>query len=275
MPYPLTTAERVISELGIVSLDDLEFLEEIAWARGALVRYKALEGTDARLLAIGKPAIITISTNVVNFHRQRFSIAHELGHLEMHRHEDLLTLCTKENLNDWWTGISKKEIEYNAEQEANLFASALLLPEDFFAPLCDLEEPSLDYIGSIADKFNTSLTSTALRYLFFSGEPLAIVWSQDNRIRWFQETQEFAELREDSRFFIDVRSKLDASTRASIFFRNGSIPPGIKSVPASAWFTPGEYSKTAPIKEHSIAMPIYNATLSLLWVDDVIEEDEY
>lgn len=275
MAYPLKTAERVINELGIVSPEDLEFLEEIAWARGALVRYEPLEGTEARLMAVGKPAIITVSTNVVNKYRQRFSIAHEIGHLEMHRHENSLNLCTKEKMNDWWTGISGKEVKYNTEQEANLFASALLLPEPFFAPLCDIDDPSLDYISTIADKFNVSLTSTALRYLAFSEEPLVIIWSENNHIRWFQETQAFTELREDLRFFIDVRSKLDTSTRASLFFRSGSIPPGIKSVSASAWFTPGEYSKTVSIKEHSIAMPIYNATLSLLWVDDVIEEDEY
>jgi len=273
--YPLKTAERVINELGIVSPEDLEFLEEIAWARGALVRYEVLEGTEARLMAVGKPAIITVSTKVTNKHRQRFSIAHEIGHLEMHRHENLLNLCTKGKMNDWWTGISGTEVQYNTEQEANLFASALLLPEPFFAPFCDVDEPSLDYISTIANKFNASLTSTALRYLSFSGEPLVIVWSEDNHIRWFQETQAFAELREDLRFFIDVRSRLDTSTRASLFFRHGSIPPGSKSVPASAWFTPGEYSKTASIKEHSIATPTYNATLSLLWVDDVIEEDEY
>lgn len=275
MSNPLKTAEQVINELGIVCPKDLEFLEEIAWARGALVRYEGLEGTEARLTAVGKPAIITVSTNILNKHRQRFSIAHEIGHLEMHRHDHSLTLCTKEKMDDWWTGISGKEVKYNTEQEANLFASALLLPEPFFAPFCDVDDPSLEYISTIADNFNVSLTSTALRYMSFSGEPLVLIWSEDNHIRWFQETKAFAELREELRFFIDVRSRLNTSTRASSLFRNGSIPLGIKSVPASAWFTSGEYSKSATIKEHSIAMPTYNATLSLLWVDDVIEEDNY
>lgn len=167
MVYPISTAERVIDELGILSLDDLEFLEEIAWARGALVRYETLKGSEARLMAVGKPAIITISTEIVSKHRQRFSIAHEIGHLEMHRQERSLSLCTKEKLNEWWSGITRKEIEYNSEQEANLFASALLLPEIFFAPLCDIEEPSLDYIGELAVKFNASFNINCITIFVF------------------------------------------------------------------------------------------------------------
>lgn len=275
MSYPLKVAERVITELGIEDPEDLKLLEEIAWARGALVRFEILEGAEARLMNVGKPAIITVSTNVVNKQRQRFCIAHEIGHLEMHQHQLALSLCAKEDMNDWWTGLSTKKTGKNIEQEANLFASALLLPEPFFAPLCDIKVPSLECISNIADKFNTSLTSTALRYLTFSKEPLAIVWSEKNRIRWFQESKSFAEIREELRLFIDVRSKLDPSTQASLFFTYGSIPYGIKSVPVTAWFSSGEYLKSAVIKEESIGLPAYNATLSLLYIDDVIEDDFY
>lgn len=273
MPYPISAAERVLDDLHVSSPNDLQLLEQMIWERGALVRYKNLEGSEARLTVVGKPAIITISDKINDPQRRRFSIAHELGHFEMHRFRNSLSLCTKEKINDWWTGISLKDSGYNQEQEANLFASALLLPERFFASLCVRGDPSLDYIADLADRFNVSLTATAIRYLFFSEEPLAVVWSQENHIRWFQETKAFAEIRDELKFFIDVRSRLDSSTRASYFFRSGGIPLGIKSVPASAWFTPGEYSKSATIKEHSIAMPTYNSVLTLLWVDDVIDED--
>lgn len=272
MSYPIIKAERVLDDLQITSPDDLQLLEQIAWERGALVRYINLEGAEARLMAIGKPAIITVSTSVKDIRRRRFSIAHELGHFEMHRFQNSLSLCTTRNIDDWWTGTSRKGSDYNQEQEANLFASALLLPERFFASLCNKEDPSFDYISDLAARFNVSLTSTAIRFLLFSEEPLAIVWSQENHIRWFQESKAFAEIREDLRFFIDVRSKLDNSTQASSYFTSGGISPGVKLVQASAWFTSGEYSESATIKEHSIALPSYNATLSLLWIDDVIDE---
>jgi Zn-dependent peptidase ImmA (M78 family) len=272
--YPIRSAERVLDELEISSPDDLQLIEQIAWARGALVRYEKLEGSEARLTAVGNPAIIIISTLMSNPPRKRFSIAHELGHFEMHRHRTSLSLCTKEKIDDWWSGKSNKETSYNQEQEANVFASALLLPERFFAPYCVDQEPSLYYISELADRFVVSLTATSLRYLYFSDEPLAIVFSQNNRISWFQETKSFGELRDELGFFIDVRSRLDASTRAAFYFRSGGIPPGMKSVKASSWFTAGDYNEGANIKEHSIAMPSYNAVLTLLWIDDVID-DEY
>lgn len=275
MSYPISAAQCVLDELKITSPDDLQLLEQIAWERGAMVRYKNLEGTEARLVAAGKPAIITISTTVWDPRRQRFSIAHELGHFEMHRYQTTLNLCTRAKIDDWWSGKSHKEKSHNPEQEANIFASALLLPERFFAPLCLDQDPSLDNIAELADKFNVSLTSAALRYLYFCDEPMVIVYSQDNRIKWFQESVTFGKLREELRFFIDVRSRLDTSTRAAFYFKSESIPPGIKPVRASSWFTTGEYRTDATIREHSFAMPNYNAVLTLLWVDEVIEKDDF
>lgn len=277
MPFPKTSAERVLDELGISSIEDLQLLEKIAWARGALVRYKKLGGAEARLTAVGKPAIITVSTSIVDPHRKRFSIAHELGHLEMHRYQTALSLCTTKDIKYWCPGEpdEKRNYDRDLEQEANIFASTLLLPERFFAPLCVDQDPSFDLISSLANEFNASLTSTALRYVCVSDEPVAIVYSEANRIRWFQESESFAEIRGELGVFIDVRSKLDASTRAAFFFSNGGIPPGIKSVKASAWFTSGNYSETATIKEHSIAMPNYDAVLTLLWIDDELDGDDY
>lgn len=275
MSYPIRTAERVLNELGITCISDLNLLEKIAWARGALLRYKPLNGAEARLVAVGNPAIITISTDIKNPRRQRFSIAHEIGHFEMHRHNSYLNLCTKDKIDELGKGINKKGEDNNPEHEANLFASAFLLPERFFSPLCNIEDPSLEYISNIADQFNVSLTSCAIRYLHFSQEPLAIVFSQNNYIVWFHESKAFSEIREELGFFISVREKLDPLTLASFHFRNLRIPQGMRAINASAWFTPGRFSRTATIKENSITLPTYNAVLSLLWIDEIIDEDSY
>lgn len=273
MSYPIAAAERVLDELAISSIDDLLLLEEMAWARGALVRYKNLSGAEARLMAVGKPAIITISLSINDPHRQRFSIAHELGHLEMHRHKLSLNMCTTEQINS----MCFKKPSYgnldDTEHEANLFASELLLPKRFFAPLCSDRDPSFDLIASLANGFNTSLTATALRYVCMSAEPVAVVYSEGNRIQWFQGSKCFEEIQEELHFFIDVRSQLDVSTHAASYFRKGLIRPGIRQVRASAWFTTGDYFETATVKEHSIALPSYDAVLSLLWIDDELDED--
>ena len=139
MASPYYAAERVLDELGITSPEDLQLLDSIAWERGATVLYKPLRSAEARLAAVGNRAIITISSSVEDPHRRRFSIAHELGHLEMHRHHSSVVLCTGQDIDDW----EKQRAGTSLEREASEFASALLLPERFFASLCKDETPSL------------------------------------------------------------------------------------------------------------------------------------
>jgi Zn-dependent peptidase ImmA (M78 family) len=123
MPHPRAAAERVLHEVGVVHQADLRLLELIAWERNAIVQYKHIDGAEARLAVVGEKAIITVSTTIEDPYRRRFSIAHELGHLEMHRSHSSLELCTGEDINDW----RSRRASATREQEANEFASALLL----------------------------------------------------------------------------------------------------------------------------------------------------
>ena len=267
MLNPIYAAERVLNELGINSPKDLERIELIAWARGALVREKHLDGAEARLTVLGKRAVITISTTIRDPRRKRFSIAHELGHLELHRRWSSLMPCLSEDIDNWG---DLRRSGADLEQEANEFAAALLLPERFLAPLCRGQDPSLDHVAELAEAFNVSLTATALRYLDFCDEPIAVVFSQDGRVKWFRGNKHFEELG----LFVEVRSRLDPSSHAALFFQGRTIPTGPKQVDASAWLAPGRYRPDARIQEHSVAMPNYNAVLTLLWIDDDIEDDE-
>ena len=266
MAFPEYYAEHVLDELGIKSLEDLRLLELIAWERGAMVQYKRLDGTEARLAVVGNRAIIAVSNSIENPCRKRFSIAHELGHLEMHRQNSSVMLCTNEDINDW----GGRRTDANLEREANEFAAALLLPERFFASLCKGEDPSLDLVAGLAETFDVSLTATALRYLNFCDEACAVVFSQDGHIKWFRGSKEF----EETGVFIDVRSKLDPSSLAASFFWGRTVRTTPKRVGASTWFEPGRYRDDASIREQSWVMPSYNAVLTLLWVDDDIEDDD-
>lgn len=271
MSHPALAADRLIDEIGITDRADLLLLEEIAWARGVLVNEEVLEGAEARLVIAKRHGIITISTDVQDPRRKRFSIAHELGHFEMHQARQGLTLCLSEDIRD----AVGKNAGQDLEQEANEFASALLMPVRFFAPLCKKQEPSLEYVAYLADEFSTSLTATALRYLLFCDEPVAVVYSQANRIQWFQGSKDFEEIREELGFFIEVHARLERSSLAATLYQNRSLPLKRRRVQASVWFTPGGYKQNATILEHSIVMPAYDAVLTLLWIgDDLEDEDE-
>jgi hypothetical protein len=270
MAFPAYAAEHVLDELRVASPEDLQLLDAIAWERGAVVRDGPLRGAEARLVAVGRKAIITVSTCVENFHRRRFSIGHELGHLEMHLEHSSMFLCTSRDINDW----REQETNPNLEHEANEFAAALLLPERFFAPLCKSTQPSLDLIVELAETFDVSLTATAIRYLKFCDEACAVVFSCSGHIKWFQSSEEFKEVGSDVGLFIDVRSKLDSSTVAVAFFEGRSMQDLPKRVRASAWFEPGRYRKDATILEQSWAMPNYDSVLTLLWIDDDIGSED-
>ena len=268
MSYPTSMADRLINELGILDKADLLRLEEIAWVRGALVEDDELDGAEARLVIAKGRGVITITTNIQD-QRRRFSIAHELGHFEMHKGIQELSLCLNQDIQE----LPNKSTSNKLEQEANEFASALLMPKQFFAPLCLSEEPSLSYITSLANQFMTSLTATALKYIKFCNEPVAIVMSQNSKIQWFQSSSDFDSLRDDLNFFIELHSILEPDTLAAKLFKDSNYPKRKARVHASSWFTPGNYNKDATIQEHSIAMPNYEAVLTLLWIDEEIEED--
>jgi hypothetical protein len=210
-------------------------------------------------------AIITISTRVTDYCRRRFSIAHELGHLEIHRHGSGLVLCTETDIDNWCPPGEDTTVE----QEANAFAAALLLPEQFFATLCQQGDPSLDLIAELADQFQVSLTATALRYVRFSREPCAIVYSHEGYIKWFRASRDF----EDLGLFVNVRSPLHPSSFASFVAKKDLTRATPERVEASAWLAPGQYRSDATVKEQSWAMPGYNAVITLLWADDVEGDD--
>ena len=133
MSFPELAAERVIKDLGISTIENLYLTNEIAWERGALVLEEKLSGAEARLIISYPRSIITISTNVLDLNRRRFGASHEIGHLEMHRGERHVFNCSKDDLD---SGGIKERISPTLENEANEFASRLLMPERFFAPLC-------------------------------------------------------------------------------------------------------------------------------------------
>jgi hypothetical protein len=254
-------AEQLIADLGITAPADLS-VEDIAWERGALVRDELLEGSVARLIMFGRRGMITVSTTIREVGRRRFAIAHELGHLEMHRGTSDLNLCLESDIEPRW-----RRREDDPEQEANEFASGLLMPERLFTPRCDKKTPSLSLVESLASEFITSLTATAVRYAELSREPCAVVYSQARQIKWYRASKDFG-------FHVRVGEEVDRYSIADDCFAGRATPGRATSVDASCWFAPGRFKDDAMIKEDSRAFPNYNAVLTLLWIDQDIERED-
>lgn len=100
-------------------------------------------------------------------HRQRFTIAHELGHFLLHQgeqvHLDDLRQAFTINLRD----KESAKGEDNDEREANLFAAELLMPAKFL--MSDLHGKNLDllddgdFLDKLAKKYKVSTQALTFR----------------------------------------------------------------------------------------------------------------
>ena len=264
MRSPKAYAEQVLKSLDITRPEDLELLDAIAFERGAIVRYKPIDGAEARITIAGRQAIITISTNIADPRRRRFSVAHELGHFEMHRKLSALAICTSKD-------FEFRQVAQQIEQDANLFAASLLMPESIIKPLIDDSDLSLSLARAIADTFKVSLTAASRRMVEFSHESCAVVLSQDGFIRWFQGSPSFHE----QGLFVDVKASVVPDTPAGLYFHRGAISDQPRRVQAEAWLRRGTLGRQTTLLEQSIPLPNYRAVLTLLLIDEDSAEDDW
>lgn len=103
---------------------------------------------DACSEVINNTAIFFIRTNEISACRLRFDLAHELGHLILH------SGITKEDLQD-------KELLDRIEKEANMFASAFLLPRQEFSN--DVLALSLDHFVNLKSRWKVSISAMIYR----------------------------------------------------------------------------------------------------------------
>lgn len=180
-PTRLTKAELILYGYGIDHPSQID-LEAIAYDLGASVRYREIEGCEARLVAGSERAIITVNAHS-HSRRQRFSIGHELGHwVENHGLGGFA--CAKEDISP------QDQRAKGVEAEANGFASQLILPSYLFEPMAAGKSITLDTADALAQEFNASLSATTIKLMKSASVPAAVLchnpaglaWSMKNRL---------------------------------------------------------------------------------------------
>lgn len=111
--------------------------------------------------------------------RTRFSIAHELGHYFLEQHHSYLSHGGKSH-----ASINEFRSKIRIEREADAFAATLLLPSHLVMPVVNGEELSVARLRIIADEFQASLVSTAIRSVQLSHFPCAIAGIRDGSVAW-------------------------------------------------------------------------------------------
>jgi Zn-dependent peptidase ImmA (M78 family) len=150
-------AQELLDRLGLRSLPIP--VEKIAKSLGALVRFSPLDQELSGMIFVkdGSPIIGVNSLHHPN--RQRFTIAHELAHLELHR--DLIS--SEVHVDKQFPVLMRDSVSATGteliEIEANNFAAALLMPkallEEALARIeFDIEDPSP--LDEMAKRFRVS-----------------------------------------------------------------------------------------------------------------------
>lgn len=173
---PGQRAEALIREFGISSPSELD-VEAIACDAGMEVRYEPLDGCAATLVGVKNQAIATVRPSG-NRGRERFSVAHELGHWNLHRGQSFR--CRVDDQSENLASDAK------LEKEADSYAAHLLMPRYLFDPAirAGTNRPTFKHIEDVARAFDVSMAAAVIRMAEVDSLPVIVACYNARGIRW-------------------------------------------------------------------------------------------
>lgn len=246
-------ARELLRETFVSKPKDID-VTTLAFQAGRLtVEQGGLNGADGRLVADksggGKIRVAAAPGTA----RYRFTVAHEIGHYRLHAGGFIERSDSRKTFGIW--------NDPNEEAEANIFAAELLLPENLFIPRIRGQTPSIKLLTTIADDFGTSYLATAVQYIHYTNEAVALVVSLGWEIEWAKKAKDFPSSTRSGRV-----SKDSAAGERLL----GKAPDSGTMVhtPACAWLTGYSADSEKDVKEDSLYLDYYDRTITLLWWDD-------
>lgn len=110
--------------------------------------------------------------------RQRFTIAHELGHFILHRGQQQSFNCDKQSVH---TGIDTLR---DIEREADDFASNLLMPGDLLRDWISSQRIDLHVLSAIAQRFQVSFEALCVRFIKFTSQRAILVYWDNGYVKY-------------------------------------------------------------------------------------------
>lgn len=140
-------------------------VERVAKALGAILRFSPLDEELSGMIYI-KEGVPIIGVNSMHHpNRQRYTIAHELGHLELHRHLITTEVHVDKNFPVLMRNPKSASGTELIEIQANQFAAELLMPRKLIQQALEKKEFDIDDdrpIEKLAKQFRVS--KQALEY---------------------------------------------------------------------------------------------------------------
>ncbi len=254
---------------------NLTLLNEVADLEDVHVHFDNYEDAfDGLLLYDTKSSDFHIHINVDNGNMQnskrgRFTLAHELGHFFLDEHRLGLKYGLLEPHASFYN-INQKSL---IEQEADYFASCLLMPRDKFRnysvecrKLTGNRKFSFDTLLGLSESFQTSVLSTLIRFGEVGTHEIFAVISKDNIAKWFVKSPDFP----NWKFKFKIGDTIPQTTVAGEYYTMESRKfTGIESLSADDWFNPPQDDNRAyrQMYEQCFYSDRYGYIVSLIWFD--------
>lgn len=191
----------------------------------------AIEGLSSWSELLGRP-IVLLSADKANAFRSRFDLAHEIGHLILHRHIPR---------------VDERDRYNQMEKQAHRFAGALLLPAETFAG--EIRLPlNLDNLLILKQRWGTSVAAMMMRAhalgLLSDEEKLALF--KRRSARWGSKSEPG-----DDKWVPEVPRLLRRTVELLI---NENIFPA-ESIPRHLGFSPSDVEKLCSLRDNYFATP--------------------
>ncbi len=171
-------ARRVIDKFSLEPPIDIESLiKQYAEVIFANIPFEDIDGVSLNLKVLGKTARVIVNRNKSS-RRQRFTMAHELGHILIPWH--IGTIIDHANPDNF----GETSHYWKVEAEANTFAAELLMPYTFVSELLT-ETSDLAKINSlIATNCNTSVIASSIRLAQLAPENVVYAFEKGGQIEF-------------------------------------------------------------------------------------------
>lgn len=123
--------------------------------------------------------IIILNTSIIGTEKERFTLAHELGHYFLPEHLwNEIDVYKEDNYNIY---KSKKRIETDVDK----FAAELLMPSNYIdSELSNISLKDFKELTQIAKKYDVSLTSLLFKYINLNSDTMALLYYENGKQKW-------------------------------------------------------------------------------------------
>lgn len=258
-------AKRILGETGFDEVTDIPFDMLVAGLGGTLIE-QPLKHCDGKIVFGTTKTLIKVNSDIEFAERKRFVIAHELGHLVMHKNMDL----PADNFSTLNVIAGTEQFLKNGRQEleANEFASELLMPTALFLREAKGKKFSPQLLKHLSQRFKTSLTATVFKYLQLEElHPICVVFTENGNVRFWKKSDGLKVWVGDI-----TRVPPPSDSVAMEYIKAGygylySEDEKAQAISKSTWFDLGKYGEDTDFYEYCIPTKKYKTVLSVIWED--------